>query len=368
MPDNPRIVPAASSCFLTNAFLEGPGHGFWESPGRVRRSGANPQPMYAKTIRAVKAVFGFTGVSQGHTTDLGEYPWLSDPYEAATRRWMSSNHVITRDLLSTYYWGTASNNSSISNAGVPTHGEFHFPQAGLDQADIDHPSNHIFTFFRNDPHSFGISANPGGLYHTDNVINETAFDVQWFHDPAKTMPSQSVQHTLSGLNTPKPHHDLCRSLCEGFVFTPWSVKPTGSTSNYSFKDVAPQFVQPNGDYHLSDYSAFDGSLVHTRDLNLGTGFPSNSGSPWSAWSINFFGLPFTHGAIIVEVVRSVVKFPDTDPLPQRKIEVIEVITRIGGTTTSQRISIQLIPRGSEYEIPIPDWLGGPVISRFWFAI
>lgn len=60
MPDNPRIPvpPTANPVYLTNAFLQAPGGHFWESPGKVRRSGAIPAQMLYCMVHAVKPVPG----------------------------------------------------------------------------------------------------------------------------------------------------------------------------------------------------------------------------------------------------------------------------------------------------------------------
>lgn len=121
MPDNPRIEPLpVPNCYATNAFLQAPGRMFWESPGRVRRSGAARPPLLACQVIAFKANHGIHPAALGYSAAAIAAMWPDAPESAYYAGINPTARFAHHNIIGALDGRPRHSNTAVGGTGIPT--------------------------------------------------------------------------------------------------------------------------------------------------------------------------------------------------------------------------------------------------------
>lgn len=348
-PNNPRIVPASPFCPQTNAFLEAPGRVFWESPGRVRRSGAKPQDMIVRNVDCVKYVHGFGA----HTVGL-DHGSLS-AYDFFTKRYMRMEMTVTHNQST---FSPSLHVSTVNSRGIPGVTEWRRTIAAFPgYTDISYL---YFPAVANQVIFYSV-------YASNVVTTQTEYDADLRSLDTPGNPIVGHHHqALSILNPVQPVYDICRNVIDAYTLEDWSLFPNGHYTLKAFHDFNPTGNRSAYDYFTGDWGQplYDGSL-YDQVSN-----PNYGGAAVSYWKMDSASGSQNGGpqGLRISAGRADYRFPANDPPPNRSVTVFERTDFVDRTFTIQQVDQFLLPRGEWRELPVPNWVGNPVIGRSIYAV
>lgn len=350
MPDNPRIVPVTiPSCSQTDAFLQAPGKEFWESPGRVRRSGAVIQPLSVRRVDAGRKVFGAQSQLMFGPSDQNiSYSPYADIYEYHFTRYLNHRREWHYDD-----WGNLEQSSAIGINGVPSN-----TVAYWSNPDPDGTPGQISwcfstpSFIASWYHAYFPVFVPSVL-----LITQTSYYAGYPH-----LKNWTVNETLSNPWTAQDVWVQCKSVCDTHILSSWVTHPTGSFTLYGTKDFLFANLYTGTDYSGGDFSAYTGEWFI---LQGGQGLIGGPTTALSGWQLN---LTPAGGTPSVSVCRSDFRMSPTDPRPNRTLTIVEEVVYLNGQRFVSNIGSVTLTPGQEHFLAVPEWMPNPVISRKVYAI